>query len=102
MPMLSALLDQITKRSRFQLKRNELSPSDRGNIASLLNEPHPFATLAAWEQHLAGLEQLPNGILLKPQMIETAKKMIAKKKSNRLWAAARRKILPYKQSRDND
>ena len=46
----------------------------------MIDEPSPFAPLEAWERHLADLKALPIDTVLRPEMIELAEKMIARKR----------------------
>ena len=49
-------------------------------LAPMIDEPGIFDTLETWEQYLKTLENLPDSTL-KPALIASAKKMIARKRA---------------------
>jgi hypothetical protein len=44
----------------------------------LIDSPTPFDTLETWQRHLADVRRLPDGTLLKSELVRTAEQMAAR------------------------
>jgi hypothetical protein len=66
------------------LKKREANPKAeaKANIYTMIDEPSPFATLETWEQHLKEMQNLPDNVEQKRDLIASAEDCIARKQSS--------------------